>query len=91
MGVELAAAQSRLSELESQIAAPQSEMDRLTRQFWVTKEQVKANKYDLSASRYRQADNDETYNEAPQVTLERLSRLEQVMAKEIEELKGLLE
>src|SRR5258706_4489218 len=38
----LADAESRLSNIESQISAPQSELDRLTRQFWVTKEQVKA-------------------------------------------------
>ena len=90
-GVALSACQQLLSTLDSQISAPQSALDRLTRQFWVDVAQVRANKYDLSASRYRQADNDETYHEAPQGTLERLSRLEQVMAKEIEDLKGLLE
>jgi type I restriction enzyme M protein len=89
-GAALSAAQARLSELESQISAPQSELDRLTRQFWVTKEQVKANKYDLSASRYRQVDAEAVYHEKPSVTLERLARLENVMASEIEELKKLL-
>ncbi len=83
-------AQNRLAELESQIAAPQSELDRLTRQFWVTKEQVKANKYDLSASRYRQVDADAVYHEKPSVTLERLSRLEHVMINEIAELKRIV-
>ena len=47
---------------------------------------MRANKYDLSASRYRQVDNDETYHESLQVTLERLSRLEQVMLDEINAL-----
>jgi type I restriction enzyme M protein len=89
-GVELAAAQARLSELESQISAPQSELDRLTRQFWVTKEQVKANKYDLSASRYRQVDADAVYHEKPSVTLERLARLEKVLLDEIKELGKLV-
>jgi type I restriction enzyme M protein len=89
-GVGLAEAQDCLADLQSRIENPQSELDRLTRQFWVPKEQVKANKYDLSASRYRQADNDETYHESPQVTLERLLQLEQVMAEEIESLKELL-
>jgi type I restriction enzyme M protein len=65
-------------------------LDRLTRQFWVTKEQVKANKYDLSASRYRQADADAVYHEQPSVTLERLARLEQVMMDEIRELGKLV-
>jgi type I restriction enzyme M protein len=39
----------------------------------VTKEQVKANKYDLSASRYRQVDADAVYHEKPSVTLERFA------------------
>jgi len=82
--------QAKLANLQSQIENPQSELDRLTRQFWVTKAQVVANKYDLSASRYRQADADAAYHEKPSVTLERLRRLEQVMASEIEELKKLV-
>jgi type I restriction enzyme M protein len=65
-------------------------LDRLTRQFWVTKEQVKANKYDLSASRYRQVDPDAVYHEKPSVTFERLAQLKNVMASEIEELKKLV-
>jgi len=90
VGADLSAAQTRLSNIESQISAPQSELDRLTRQFWVTKEQVKANKYDLSASRYRQVDADAVYHEKPSVTLERLTRLESVMLDEINELKKLV-
>jgi type I restriction enzyme M protein len=89
-GVELARAQELLSNIQSQISAPQSELDRLTRQFWVTKEQVKANKYDLSASRYRQVDADAVYHEKPSVTLERLARLESVMLDEIKELGKLV-
>ncbi|NOH03011.1 MAG: N-6 DNA methylase [Chloroflexi bacterium] len=87
---ELEDAQARLAELQSKIVNPQSEMDRLTRQFWVTKEQVKANKYDLSASRYRQVDADAAYHEKPSVTLERLARLENIMVSEIEAIKKLL-
>lgn len=86
----LTEAQARLAHLQSQIAPLQSELDRLTRQFWVTKEQVKANKYDLSASRYRQVDADAEYHEKPAVTLERLARLEQVMLEEIRELGKLV-
>ena len=83
-------AQARLADLQSKIVNPQSELDRLTRQFWVTKEQVKANKYDLSASRYRQVDADAAYHEKPSVTLERLARLESVMLDEIRELGKLV-
>jgi type I restriction enzyme M protein len=42
----------------------------------VTKDQVKANKYDLSASRYRQVEQDEEFYEQPHVTLKRLRQLE---------------
>jgi type I restriction enzyme M protein len=90
VGAALADAQAKLAALQSKIVNPQSEMDRLTRQFWVTKEQVKANKYDLSASRYRQVDADAVYHEKPSVTLERLSRLENVMLDEINTLRDLL-
>jgi type I restriction enzyme M protein len=83
-------AQDLLSTLQSLISPLQVELDRLTRQFWVSKEQVKANKYDLSASRYGQTDTDTVYHEKPSVTLERLSRLEQVMLDEIGELKKFL-
>ena len=79
-----------LTTLQSLISPPQGELDRLTRQFWVTKEQVKANKYDLSASRYRQVDADAVYHEKPSVTLERLARLESIMLDDISELKKLL-
>ena len=75
---------------EARIAPLQSQIDRLGRQFWVTKAQVVANKYDLSASRYRQAEQDEAYYEAPQVTLGRLRQLEQVMDQELDQLEGML-
>jgi type I restriction enzyme M protein len=88
---ELSNIQSRLSNIDSRISLPQAELDRLTRQFWVTKQQVKANKYDLSASRYRQVDADAVYHEKPSVTLERLARLESVMMSEIDELKKLVD
>ena len=51
-----------------------------------TKEQVKANKYDLSASRYRQLEQDEEFYEEPKVTLERLLTLEQVIGNTIHEI-----
>ena len=51
---------------------------------------MKANKYDLSASCYRQAANDKIYYESLQMTLERLSHLEQVVVDEINKLRGIL-
>ena len=91
-GAEATAVQTASAELEminGKIAPLQSQIDRLARQFWVTKAQVKAAKNDLSASRYRQNDADAVYHETPQVTLERLARLEQVIFAEIQELEAL--
>lgn len=78
-----------LQDLEGLIHPLQSEINQLSRQFWVTKEQVRANKYDLSASRYRQMEQDEEFYEEPKVTLERLLKLEEMMragARELEEM-----
>ena len=81
----------KLIKLEEQIAPLQKEINQLTRQFWITKEQVKANKYDLSASRYRQMEQDETFYENPNVTMQRLLDLEGCMRDEIEQLKSLVD
>jgi type I restriction enzyme M protein len=82
----LEADKRKLADVEAEIAPLQAQIDQLSRQFWVTKEQVKANNCDLSASRYRQVEQDEAYYEKPKVTMERLLELERVMASEIREL-----
>lgn len=87
----LAKAQAALDSLRVKIAPIQAELNQLNRQFWVDRSQVTANKYDLSASRYRQVAQDEVYYEAPTVTMERLLKLEHVIAKEVAELEKLLE
>ncbi|MBN2466257.1 SAM-dependent DNA methyltransferase [candidate division WOR-3 bacterium] len=85
-------AEAELAELEAEVAPLQKEADRLTRQFWVTKDQVKANNYELTASRYRQLDHDEAYYEKPEVTLDRLdalnARASEVAADIRKSLKG---
>ncbi len=86
----LEAVQGELAALEAEITPLQVQIDQLTRQFWVSKAQVKANKYDLSASRYRQVEPDQAYYEQPQVALKRLLELEGVMAEEIGAIEGLL-
>jgi type I restriction enzyme M protein len=83
-------ARSELGALDAQIAPLQAQIEQLSRQFWVSKKEVRANKYDLSASRYRQVEQDEAYYEKPQMTLERLLALERVMTNEIKELEELL-
>jgi type I restriction enzyme M protein len=71
-------AEAELAELQSRITPLQTEINQLTRQFWVTKDQVKANKCDLSASCYRQVERDEEFYETPSATLQRLRQLETV-------------
>jgi type I restriction enzyme M protein len=68
-------AEAELSELQTSIAPLQAEINQLGRQFWVDKKQVVANKYDLSASRYRDVERDEAFLESPSVTLDRLAEL----------------
>jgi type I restriction enzyme M protein len=50
--------------------------------------EIKKNDYNLSFSRYKQADRDETQYEEPVVLIENISRLEQEIARELEELKA---
>lgn len=80
-----------LAELAEKISPVQKEIDQLGNQFWVAKEDVQSNKYDLSASRYRQIEADETFYEEPQVTLERLSLLESVIMSETAALMEIIE
>jgi type I restriction enzyme M protein len=51
---------------------------------------MKANKYDLSSSRYRQVEQDVIFYESPGVTLERMRQLEQAAASDVAELKKLV-
>jgi type I restriction enzyme M protein len=86
----LAGVKHRLEELGQALAPLRNEFNQLGRQFWVAKEQVKANKYDLSASRYRQAVAEGEYYEKPKLTLERMNQIEHVMLDEIRQLNELL-
>jgi len=54
----------------------------------VTKDQVKVNKYDLSASHYRQIEQDEVFYEEPTVTLERLRQIDVLMCGVMKELEN---
>jgi len=81
---------ARLAELSAAIHPLQTELNQLGRQFWVEKSAIAANKYDLSASRYRQVEQDEAYYDKPETTLSRLLTLERVMAEETKELLELV-
>ena len=83
-------AEAELAELQTRIAPIENEINQLGRQFWVEKKQVVANKYDLSASRYREIEHDEEFFEEPNITLKHLTALEEKAGKQIDELQKLL-
>ncbi len=87
----LAGVKTAQERLATQMAPLQAQLDRLGRQFWVTKKQVKANKYDLSASRYREVVQESTFYEDPRVTMERLLTLENIAADLVRELNAAME
>jgi type I restriction enzyme M protein len=84
-------AEAKLADLQERIAPLQAEINQLGRQFWVDKEQVVGNKYDLSASRYRDVEQDDKFFEKPAITLKRLIALQERAAKAIAELQMTLE
>jgi len=83
-------AEVEMATLQAQITPLQTEINQLSRQFWVTKDQVKAKNYDLSASRYRQIEQDEVFYAKTSVTLDRLRKLEAAATADIGELEKLL-
>jgi type I restriction enzyme M protein len=56
----------------------------------VTKEKVVTEKYDLSASRYRQVEQEDVFYEKPAVTLERLRQLEAAAENDVAALAKVL-
>lgn len=83
-------AEAELVILQAKITPLQTEINRLGRQFWVTKDQVKGNNYDLSASHYRQIEQDEIFHEKPALTLERLRKLEAAATADVAALEKML-
>jgi type I restriction enzyme M protein len=83
-------AEVELANLHARISPLGKEINQLTRQFWVTKEQVVTNKYDLSASRYRQIEQEEVFYEKSALTLERLRQLERTAEHEVAVIEKML-
>lgn len=83
-------AEAELGELQTRIAPLQKEINQLTRQFWVSRERVIAENYDLSASRYRQIEQDEIFYEIPAVTIARLQSLEKTATAQFQALEKML-
>jgi len=53
-------------------------------------EKIKKNEYNLSISRYKQVEHEEVEYEEPEVLIENVSRLEEEIAKELQELKAMI-
>jgi type I restriction enzyme M protein len=83
-------AEGELGEVQAKIAPLHQEINQLGRQFWVSKDQVKAKNYDLSASRYRDVEHDEVFYEEPEVTLDRLHKLDEESSKVAVDLMKIL-
>ncbi|MFA6444999.1 MAG: N-6 DNA methylase, partial [Sterolibacterium sp.] len=83
-------AEAELATLQTQITPLQTEINQLGRQFWVTKHQAKGKNYELSASRYREIEQDDVFYEKPTVTLERLRKLEVAATADVAALEKML-
>jgi type I restriction enzyme M protein len=83
-------AEAELAELQTHIAPLQKEINQLTRQFWVDKVQIRTDNYGLSASRYRQIENENIFYEQPGVTLSRLRQLEAKATSGVSGLEAML-
>ena len=83
-------AEVELSELQNRIAPLQAEINQIGRQFWVERKQVVANEYDLSASKYRNVEQDGEFFENPAVTLDRLRKLEAIATSNVATMERML-
>lgn len=60
------------------------------RWFWVEKEEIAGNDYDLSINKYKEIEYEEVVYEKPEVILERIEILEKSILENIAELKGMV-
>lgn len=84
-------AQTELAELHRRVEPWEKEFNQLSRQFWVTKAQAKAQEYDLSANCYRQIEHEDRFNEKSGVTLDRLASIGNYLQAELQELRELVQ
>jgi len=81
---------AELDTLYTDLTPLKARIDAYTRFFWVSKQQVKTNKYDLSASRYREVQQDEVFYEDPRITAERIKTLEKHISEGMDKILGRL-
>lgn len=66
------------------------DVDRTSKCFLVPAEEIRAQKYDLSFNRYKEVVYEEAEYESPKKILRKLRRLEAEIAKDLDELEGML-
>jgi type I restriction enzyme M protein len=72
------------------IRNPQTHTDRTGKAFFVPKEEIKANGYDLSINRYKETEYEEVKYESPKILLQKLRTLEDEIQADLDVLEGLL-
>lgn len=58
--------------------------------FWVEKEEIADNDYDLSINKYKEMEYEEVEYEKPQMILEKIEALEREILSDIADLKGMV-
>jgi type I restriction enzyme M protein len=69
---------------------PEVDTDRTGKAFFVPKDEIKANGYDLSINRYKEVEYEEVKYESPKVILQKLRTLEDEIQADLDALEGLL-
>ncbi len=69
---------------------PEQDTDRKAKAFFVPKDEIAANGYDLSINRYKEIEYEEVEYEPPKVILQKLRGLEQEISADLDELEKLL-
>ena len=64
---------------------------RTEKSFFVPKEEIVENDYDLSINKYKEIEYEEIVYEKPEVIIEKIKELEKEIALGLEELEGLME
>jgi len=70
---------------------PKKDSDRTRKHFFVTADQIRENKYDLSINRYKETVYEEERYDPPKEILERMMGLEKEIMADMEQLRGMLE
>jgi type I restriction enzyme M protein len=69
---------------------PEVDTNRMGKAFFVPKDEIKANGYDLSINRYKETEYEEVKYESPKVILQKLRTLEEEIQADLDTLEGLL-